>query len=62
MGILLYGYKSNIYEPHVKDAPNYYEGFGMYGAEISMPISKNIVLVIWDSQYFQEGLSNILCQ
>ena len=33
-------------EPHVKDAPNYYEGFGMYGAEISMPISKNIVLVI----------------
>ncbi|MFR5935776.1 MAG: DUF4238 domain-containing protein [Alistipes shahii] len=49
-------------EPHVKDAPNYYEGFGMYGAEISMPISKNIVLVIWDSQYFQEGLSNILCQ
>ncbi|MCR2031443.1 DUF4238 domain-containing protein [Alistipes timonensis] len=41
-------------EPHVKDAPNYYEGFGMYGAEISMPISKNIVLVIWDSQYFQD--------
>lgn len=41
-------------ESHVKNAPSYYEGFGMYGAEISMPISSNIVLVIWDSQYFRD--------
>ena len=44
--------------PHVNGTPELYNGFGMYGAEIDFPISKDIVLVMWDSRYFKDRIED----
>lgn len=38
---------------HVPNVRMTYDGLACYGSELSFPISKNIVLVIWDCNYFQ---------
>lgn len=43
-----------IVKPHIQNKPNYYDGFGMEGAEIIFPISKSILMTMWDSTHFPE--------
>jgi len=43
-----------VVEPHVQGAPQFYDGLASYGSESSFPISKNIVLTIWDKEYFTD--------
>ncbi len=43
-----------IIKPHIQNEPRYYDGFGMKGVEIIFPISKSIILTMWDSNYFPE--------
>ncbi len=41
-----------LLNPHLKNQTAFYEGFGMKGVEIIFPISRNIILTIWDDEYF----------
>ncbi|MBA0883784.1 DUF4238 domain-containing protein [Flavobacterium undicola] len=41
-----------ILKPHLKNQTAFYDGFGMKGVEIIFPISKNIILTIWDDEVF----------
>lgn len=50
-----------IAEHHVPNVRMTYEGLACYGSELSFPISKNIILVIWDYNYFQHK-SNSDCK
>jgi len=43
-----------IIKPHIPNEPNYYDGFGMKGVEIIFPISKSILMTMWDSNHFPE--------
>ncbi len=43
-----------VVEPHVKNVRPICEGLASYGSELSFPISKNIVLTIWDREYFTD--------
>lgn len=43
-----------VVESHVKNVRPICEGLASYGSELSFPISKNIVLTIWDREYFTE--------
>lgn len=43
-----------VAEHHIPHVRYTYEGLACYGSELSFPISKNIILVIWDSNYFQD--------
>lgn len=43
-----------VVEPHVKDVRPMYLGLTQYGAEVTFPISKNLVLAIWDKEYFAD--------
>lgn len=46
-----------LLKPHLKNQPEFYEGFAMRGFEIIFPISKNIILTIWDDEYFPDYTS-----
>lgn len=39
-------------KPHFENQTSFYKGFGMKGVEIIIPISKNILLTIWDEETF----------
>jgi len=41
-----------VVEPHVPDVRPMFLGLAQYGAELTFPISKDIVLTIWDKEYF----------
>ena len=41
-----------VVEPHVKNDRSMYLGLAEYGSELTFPISKDIVLIIWDKEYF----------
>ncbi len=41
-----------VVSPHIKNVRPICMGLAQYGAEMSFPISKNIMLVIWDCNYF----------
>lgn len=43
-----------IIKPHIKNKRNYYDGFGMEGTEIVFPISKSILMTMWDTNHFPE--------
>ncbi|WP_419210896.1 DUF4238 domain-containing protein [Maribacter sp. X9] len=43
-----------IIKPHIQNERNYYDGLGMKGVEIIFPISKSIILIMRDSNYFPE--------
>lgn len=43
-----------LLKPHLKNQPRSYEGFAMRGVEIIFPISKNIILTIWDEDVFSD--------
>jgi len=43
-----------IIKSHIKNELNFYDGFGMKGVEIIFPISKSILITMWDSSYFPE--------
>lgn len=43
-----------VVETHVKNVRPICEGLASYGSEVSFPISKNIVLTIWDKGYFTD--------
>lgn len=42
-----------VVEPHVQNVVQQYQGLASYGSELSFPISKNIILTIWDNKYFK---------
>ena len=44
-----------LLKPHLKNQPAFYEGFAMRGVEIIFPISKNILLTIWDEDVFSDN-------
>ena len=46
-----------VVSPHVPNARPLCLGLTQYGAELSFPISPNIVLVIWEKDYFKEKAS-----
>lgn len=46
-----------ILKPHINGEKPFYEGFGMNGVEVIFPISKNIILTIWDKKYFSNKIS-----
>jgi len=41
-----------LLKSHIEKQTPFYEGFGMNGVEIIFPISKNIILTIWDEKTF----------
>lgn len=41
-----------VVEPHVPNVRPMYLGLAQYGAELTFPISKDIVITIWDKEYF----------
>ena len=41
-----------LLKPHLENQAAFYEGFAMKGVEIIFPISKNVVLTIWDEEVF----------
>lgn len=41
-----------VVNPHVKDVRPLCLGLTQYGAELSFPVTKNIMLIIWDKKYF----------
>jgi|GEM_PF-956544 len=41
-----------LLKPHLKSQIAFFEGFAMKGVEIIFPISKNIILTIWDEDVF----------
>lgn len=43
-----------VVESHVKNVRPICEGLASYGSEVSFPISKNIILTIWDREYFTD--------
>ncbi|MBV3102101.1 DUF4238 domain-containing protein [Bacteroides thetaiotaomicron] len=43
-----------VVEPHVQNVVQQYQGLASYGSELSFPISKNIILTIWDNKYFKD--------
>lgn len=46
-----------LLKPHIENQIASYEGFAMKGVEIIFPISKNIILTIWDEEVFPEYTS-----
>lgn len=44
-----------LLKPHLQNQPAFYDGFGMRGVEIIFPISKNILLTIWDEETFYDN-------
>lgn len=46
-----------VVSPHVPDVRPLCLGLTQYGAEVSFPISPNIMLVIWDREFFKEKAS-----
>lgn len=46
-----------ILKPHLTNQASFYDGFGMKGVEIIFPISKNIILTIWDEEVLCEDKS-----
>lgn len=44
-----------VLKPHLKNQIALYDGFGMKGVEVIFPISKNIVLTIWDEETFTDS-------
>ena len=46
-----------LLKPHLKNQPAFYDGFGMKGVEVIFPISKNIILTIFDEEVFYEDKS-----
>jgi hypothetical protein len=46
-----------LLKPHLENQIAYYEGFAMKGVEIIFPISKNIILTIWDDEVFPDYTS-----
>lgn len=43
-----------LLKPHLKEKVSFYTGFWEEGIEIVFPISKNLILTIWDEEYFPE--------
>lgn len=43
-----------LLKPHLKEKVSPYTGFWKEGVEITFPISKNLILTIWDEEYFSE--------
>lgn len=43
----------NVY-PHFKNARPICEGLASYATEVSFPISKDILLIIWEKEYFKD--------
>ena len=43
-----------LLKPHLNNQPNFYEGFGMRGAEIIFPIGSSVLLTMWDKSHFKE--------
>ncbi|WP_415327514.1 DUF4238 domain-containing protein [Chryseobacterium sp. MMS23-Vi53] len=41
-----------LLKPHIKAETSFVDGFGKKGVEIIFPISKNLILTIWDDEYF----------
>lgn len=39
-------------KPHVKNVCPFCEGLAQYGAELTFPVSKNCMIIIWDKSYF----------
>lgn len=46
-----------LLKPHLKNQNEFYERFAMKGVEIIFPISKNIVLTIWDNEVFSDDIT-----
>lgn len=46
-----------VVQPHVEGVMPTHCGLTQYGAELSFPISKDIMLVIWDKEYFDAKIS-----
>lgn len=46
-----------VVQPHIKGVMPTHCGLTQYGAELSFPISKDIMLVIWDKEYFSAKIS-----
>lgn len=44
-----------LLKPHHKNQTAFYDGFAMKGVEIIFPISKNILLTIWDKEIFSDN-------
>jgi len=44
-----------LLKPHLKNQTPFFEGFGMKGVEIVFPVSKNIILTIWDEELFTDS-------
>lgn len=51
-----------LLKPHLKHKVSFYTGFWKEGIEIIFPISKNLILTIWDEEYFskQKKLHNTI--
>jgi hypothetical protein len=45
-----------LLKPHLNNQLAFYEGFAMKGVEIIFPISKNIILTIWDEDVFYDNV------
>jgi len=43
-----------VVHPHVKDARPMYMGLAQYGGELTYPLSPNLLLVVFDREYFKE--------
>ncbi len=43
-----------LLKSHLQNQTPFYENFGMKGVEVIFPISKNIILTIWDEELFTE--------
>jgi hypothetical protein len=43
-----------LIKPHLTNQSSYYDGFGMRGVEIILPIGSSVLLTIWDHNYFKE--------
>ena len=44
--------------PHVNNVKPICQGLAQYGAELTFPISKNLLLTIWDKDYFSDKESD----
>lgn len=47
-----------VVEQHVPNVRPIYLGLAQYGAELTFPVSKNIVLTIWDKEYFASKMDS----
>ncbi len=50
-----------VVEPHVKNTELECLGLAMYGAEVTYPITKKLLLKIWDNRYFPQKKENDGC-